>query len=154
MRKNGFTLIELLVVIMVLSFVGSLVVAILVTTLRGSNKTTTLTDVRQNADYALSTMAKMIRNSQTISACSDNNSITFINPDSGTTKFACQPATISSNSASLFPPSISVSSCIISCTPSPGSGSPISVVVSFTVSSLTDQNITIPFQTSIQTRNY
>lgn len=142
---NGFTLIELLVVIVVLSFVGAIVVAILVSTLRGSQKTNVITEVRQNGNYAISIMARMIRNSQKINSCSGGR-IDITNPDGGRTIFSCGSSNIASNSANLFPASVPIKSCTISC------GS--LVTISFTAQSSSDQKVSIPFQTSIQVRNY
>lgn len=158
--SRGFTIIELLVVIMVLAVVGSIVVAILVSTLRGTGKINTLTDVRQSSDYVISIMGRMIRNSQSIVSCQDN-AISIVNPDKGTTQFACKtaagglPATIASNSATLFPTSVAISNCTISCPLSTSSFR--TVTISFTASPVnvgsSDQKVSIPFETTIQARN-
>lgn len=62
-RQAGFTIIELLVVMIVLFAIGTTIGSTIVSTLRGSDKTNTLADVRQNGDYAISQMVKIIRNS-------------------------------------------------------------------------------------------
>ena len=59
--KQGFTLIELLVAIAVIGVVIILAGVILVSSLRSASKTNTMTLVRQNGNYAISQMAKMIR---------------------------------------------------------------------------------------------
>lgn len=159
--SKGFTLIELLVAIMVLAVVGSIVVGIVISTLRGTNKTNNLTDVRQSGDYAISIMSRMIRNSQSIISCA-NNTISITSPDQGVTEFMCKsaggnvPATIASNSASLFPISVSVSPCSITCVPI-AAGSYQTVTISFTAAPTNavsaDRTASIPFITSVQTRN-
>lgn len=57
----GYTLIELLVVIGVFVAVGSIIGTILVSTLRGTNKTNNISVVNQNGNYALSQIARTIR---------------------------------------------------------------------------------------------
>lgn len=162
MRQRGFTLIELLILIVMLSVVGSVIVAIIASTLRGTDKTNRLTEVRQNGSFAASIMARMIRNNVAILSC-QNNSITITNPDGGTTTFSCETIgslpTIASTSGSLrasfFPQTIEVLGCSLSCLPStPVVGSPRQVNIVFTAQSTVDRKVSVPFQTTIQTRNY
>lgn len=127
-NNKGFTLIELLIVMSVMVIVGGLVAAIMIASLRISNKSTTLNDVRQNGDFAISQMTKIIEYGQFLDHVVDsaNNSFTncvpadaqnpppvpppappyssvaIVNPDGGQTTFACagNPANIASQSAS------------------------------------------------------
>ncbi len=69
-RERGFTFIELLAVIAVLIAIGVIVGTILFTSLRGTNKTNTITIVRQNGNYALSLMSKMIREARSFDGVS------------------------------------------------------------------------------------
>lgn len=100
--RKGFTLIEMLVVIFVLSTIGVLVGAIITSALRGTNKTNTITTVRQNGFYAIAQMTKMIQNarkldspscvpppSPTPTPVSSYPSITITSADGGQTTFAC-----------------------------------------------------------------
>ena len=57
---KGFTLMELLVVIAIMGAVGAIAVGIFSGTLRGGNKAKTLNSVRQDGNYAINQMAKMI----------------------------------------------------------------------------------------------
>ncbi len=71
MKKNyqhsaGFTLIEILAVMMVFGIIGGIAAATLITTLRTSSKSTILTTVKQNGDYTISQIAKIIRNAYAI----------------------------------------------------------------------------------------
>lgn len=63
MQKKGFTLVELLVVLAILVTIGSIISAILYSAFRGSGKATTTEIVRQNGDYAMTQMTKLIKNS-------------------------------------------------------------------------------------------
>ncbi|MEK7559178.1 MAG: prepilin-type N-terminal cleavage/methylation domain-containing protein [Patescibacteria group bacterium] len=68
--SKGFTLIELLVVMMVLLVVGSILISILFSSLRGTNKVNSIENVRRNGNYALEQMGKMIRYSQSFDGVS------------------------------------------------------------------------------------
>src|SRR3989344_4544421 len=64
MKNKGFTLIEILVVMAVLIFIGLIIGSIVMSVLRGTNKTNTLTQVRQNGSYAISQISKTLRNAK------------------------------------------------------------------------------------------
>lgn len=116
---NGFTLIELLVVIGIMVFVGGTIGSILFSSLRGTNKTNTITVVRQNGNYAITQMAKMIRNAREFNGVSTDGStfttdcskivpptpspayVNITSFDGGQTTFSCCSTTITSSSASL-----------------------------------------------------
>lgn len=99
--ESGFTLIEMLVVIFVLSTIGVLVAAIITSSLRGTNKTNTITAVRQNGFFAIAQMTKMIQNARkldnpypcvpppTPAPQPSHQSITIASADGGQTTFAC-----------------------------------------------------------------
>lgn len=128
-KELGFTLIELLVVIAVLVFVGFFIGSILFSALRGTNRTNTLTVVRQNGSFAISQTTKMLRNAMNFEGVSTDgvgyvtdctqtvppsptptpdpikySYLKITSFDSGVTIFSCSdpPFTLSSNSASLL----------------------------------------------------
>ena len=78
---KGFTLIELLVVIAVLVFVGVFIGAILFSSLRGTNKTNTLTVVRQNGSFAVSQVTKTLRNAKSFEGVSIDGSLNSYTTD-------------------------------------------------------------------------
>lgn len=130
LNPKGYTLIELLAVVLILTTVGGVVTAIVATSLRGGNRSTTVNEVRQEGNFAVTQMAKMIRYAQSFDGASVNgidydtncilDTITptptpsnykylkFTNFDGGQTIFSCKdsslddPRTISSNSANLI----------------------------------------------------
>ncbi len=71
--QDGFTLIELLAVLVILGIVGSIVVGTLVSSLRGNNKANSINNVKQNGNYAISQVAKMLRNSKRMDVISVNS---------------------------------------------------------------------------------
>lgn len=139
----GFSLVELLIVSMVLITVGGIVVAIMSSALRGTNKTNNLIAVKQNGSSALLQMAKMLRTARSFDTISTSpfrgcvpvipppptptptpvrqTSIGFTSFDGGRTTFDCTsgpPATITSNSASLLDTnavSVVSGSCYFTC---------------------------------------
>lgn len=128
-NPSGYTLIELLAVVLILTTVGGVVTAIVATSLRGGNRSTTVNEVRQEGNFTITQMTKMIRYAQGFDGVSVNgvnyntNCITstitptpipaqykylkFTNFDGGTTVFSCEdnainPKKIASNSSNLI----------------------------------------------------
>src|SRR5258708_2486765 len=120
-NEFGYTLLELLAVMIVMAAIGLIVSTILVSTLRGSNKTNTINTVRENGNYTILQMSKMIEFAQSFGGVSTDNitySSTCSSPsthysfvkimsfDNAQTIFSCNmsanPKTIASNSASFI----------------------------------------------------
>lgn len=171
--ESGFTLIEILAVIFVLSTIGVLVGAIVTSSFRGTNKTNTITTVRQNGFYAITQMTKMIQNARKLDnpSCvplpspapiSSYQAITITSADGGQITFTCDTTgsspTIFSNSASLLDTSaVSVNSCSFTCSQA-SVGDPPIIGISFELrqkreDSFFEQSASIPFQTSVVMRN-
>ncbi len=70
-NKKGYTLVELLAAMILLIIVGSIMAAIIVISLRGSNRSTNVNDIRQEGNFALSQMTKMITYAQSFDGISD-----------------------------------------------------------------------------------
>lgn len=70
--QNGYTLIELLAVMIIIIAVGTIITNIIVSSLRGSNKSTSVNEVRQAGNFALSQMAKAIAYSRSFDGVSDD----------------------------------------------------------------------------------
>lgn len=165
--EGGFTLVEMLAVMIIFIAIGTIIVAILTTTFRTSQKTDVLTTVRQNGNYAISQMAKTIRDARALvdpfpcSPAVTQNSLTITTPDDQQVVYSCSNNTISSNSASLIDSSaVSVSSCSFTCSQESDSDLPL-ITISLglqqkSASTFAEQKASasaIPFQTSIVLRN-
>ena len=93
--NRGFTLIELLVAIAIISGLGIMIAQAFFTTTRSNTKVERLTDVKQNGDYALSIMERMVRNARVLTATCTGSGLTPVSsvaiesPDGGTTTFQC-----------------------------------------------------------------
>jgi len=106
--KIGFTLLELLISIGVISLVTIVLTQILFSTMHVNTKTEIMKEVKQNGDFALGVMVRMIHNAQVIGSVCDGtpaSSISMTNLDGGTTDFTCMSDSsvfrIASNSAFL-----------------------------------------------------
>lgn len=176
--EQGYTLIELLAVMIILVSVGVIITAILVTSLRGGNKSNTTNDVRQNGDYIISQMSKMIAYARSFDGVSVSGATgsyvkdctAVVSPptaykyikvtsfDKGTTVFSCTGSTIASNGADLIDiTSLAVSSCNFYCSQI-NSTSPVTINVVFTLSKtnsgfFVENQTSIPFDTTIAPRN-
>ncbi len=73
MNRSGFTLLELLAVVGILSFILIAVTQLLASTLAGSGKSNSLQIVKQNGQFALSTMARLVRLAKSVSVCSSSD---------------------------------------------------------------------------------
>ncbi len=93
-RKMGFTLLEILVSVTIISGLSILIAQAFFTTSRSNTKTEILKEVKQNGDFALGIIGKMVRESYGItSTCAaagtTSTSLSIKNPDSGVTTFGC-----------------------------------------------------------------
>lgn len=188
--QKGYTLIELLAVMVVLIVVGGIITSILISSLRGSNRSTSVNDVRQNGNYVLSQMSKMIAFAMTFQGISTDGTnyatdcvpapappagtptptpaaysyIKVTSFDQGTTIFSCQtdPVTnqllIASNGASMVDTSsVQVVNCFFTCSQA-NISTPPTLDINFTLAKNTsglfvENNVSIPFETSITPRN-
>jgi len=118
--EKGYTVIELLTVAGVMVIIGGVLTGIIVSTLRGTNKTQTSNAIAQNGNYALSVISNILVSSDAIIALRDSsgvildqdgdctsqpnpigNEIDLRRIDGGITTLACDNQTIASESASM-----------------------------------------------------
>lgn len=87
-KTNGFTLIETLVVI---SLMGIILVGgggLFFNIMKGASKAEVEKEVKQNGNYAMAIMERMIKNSRGVTDCpNSNDSLTIKNIDTGLTTF-------------------------------------------------------------------
>jgi len=179
-RISGFTLVEILVVVGILGIIAVVASTIFFTTLRSAGKTKVLTTVKQNGDYTLSVMERLIRGSQEVVTNTDNkicesgmNYLKFKRADGSTIEFGCLEegaanGRIASNSARLTSSKVKVDSCSFdcscpavfpNCTAEGAKFYPKTVTIKFTLSQVgaavrPEEEATINFQTTVSTRNY
>ncbi len=169
-NQQGFTLMELIVVSGLMVIIIVTVSSLFFSSLKGATKTSFVNETKQNGDFALSTMERMIRNAKNIPNMSINcaslsrSSITIENPDNRTTTFTCPTASegqIASNSGFLTSSRQAVSvypaGCFFIC--SKQGISPAIVKIKFNIHNLSavvarpEENIDIDYETSVVVRN-
>lgn len=99
-NREGFTLIETLVSILIVATLGIIITMSLSNLLNGSAKTEAIKDVKQNGDYALSSMEQNIRNAVNVYNQNGSNqvcngsysSITVVQP-AKTINYTCDSST-------------------------------------------------------------
>ncbi len=168
-KKNGFTLIELLIVVTLSGMLILAAVSLFFTSLVGNEKTSSALSVKQNGDYAISQIGRLIRNSRTatcVPASPPSTQLTLIGNDGGTTTLGAVAVgsryQIASTSAALtgyltgYDVNIPSGSVSFTCT-NPTDGSPAYVSVSFTLTKgvVGDRDyVSLPFKTSVGLRTY
>ncbi len=70
LNSKGYTLVEMLAVIVVFAIIGGIIASIFASSLRGTNKANITNDVRQNGNYALVQMSRMITYAQSFDGIS------------------------------------------------------------------------------------
>ena len=114
----GFSLIEMLVVVAVFSILAVVATQSLSSSLRGSKKSESQVIVRENVDFALSTMERLLRNAKSITSCSPSTKLTYVDEYDKSVYFECTGGYVASNSAGvrLTSPDITVScASVFSC---------------------------------------
>lgn len=174
----GFTLFELLVSLFILTTIGSIILGIFIVSVRSTTKVNNIQLIRQNGNFVLSQMSRMIQFSQEFSGVSVDGStfvttcqapgasltqykhVKFKSIDDGETTFSCSasPSSIASNSAALIDTNVlAVSNCSFTCTQI-SQDTPQTVGITFTLSKIGTTNLIEDpspqqFQTSVTLRN-
>lgn len=177
--SSGYTLIEMLAAIIVFSIMGGIIAAIFISSLRGSNKADIENEVRQNGNYALSQMSKIItyarafdniresESSEAIPRCygleptQQYHYLQVLDFDNNLITFVCDSAAdpqIASNGASLIDETlVNVESCNLYCSQSSYFSPPIiKIELNLTQessSNLFEHKASIPFETTVIMRN-
>lgn len=156
MKKNrGFTIIELLVMISAFAIVSVVTVAFLSMTLFSSSKTIAIKEVRQNGNYAMSVIERLVLSAKSVT-CLTTESIGITTLDDQSTTIGCSAGKIASGSAYLTNSKVTVANCVFSC--KLNQGAPNMVGVGFTVSiggasSPTHEKSSMSFQNNFIVRN-
>lgn len=165
--SDGFTLVEMLAVTLIFISIGSIIVSILITSLRTSHKADTVSAVKENGNYTLTQVAKTLRDARALITpfpCVTPvvaSTITVATPANDQVTYTCTGSTIASNGASLLDTNVvSLQNCSFTCMQDYKSGLPI-IAISFSLkqkstSTFAEQIASlsaVPFQTSIVIRN-
>jgi len=158
--SKGFSLIEILTVMAILSLIGVVASSMFFTILKGSTKTQITTEIKQNGNYALSVMERMIRNAESLDAYTAD-SLTITSSDGFSTTFFCHDGDgdgfkeIASNSAKLISNKVQVNNCsIFQVDPGIPKASPDTVTINFDLSQVETTEPLVHFETTVSLRNY
>jgi len=159
MKKNkktfGFTMIEMLVFLSILIIILSISFLLLLTTFNNSAKAEALKEIRQNGDFAISSIERYLVSAKS-AECLTEQSLLVTKLDGETINFICQNDTISSGSASLTNDQVVVSDCHFVCTFEEGLAGMVNI--SFTMSTgeenlRSSEKASLPFETKVLIRN-
>lgn len=91
-QSLGFTLIEIIVSVGIIGLIIVVITQVLFSTGQSNSKVEIQKEVKQNGNYALGVMERMIRNARSVKSTCDGTStksIEIVNPGSGTTRLEC-----------------------------------------------------------------
>lgn len=154
--RQGFTLIEILVASGIMVLFSLTLISLFLATIRGGTKAQVVQAIHQEGNYALKTMARMIRQSQGVTCTIGNTIATVANLDGGTTVFKITGDKIASNSADLTGDDNEASALGFIC--NEGDNGKV-VTISFTLTagsgtgSQAQEKLTQSFSTSVSVRN-
>jgi len=159
--RQGYTLIEVMTVSGIMALLALTLISIFLATIRGGTKAQVVQQVHQNGDFALRTMARMVRVSDEVSSC--GTSATLLNVDGETTLFSLEEDEgidrIASNS-SQFLTGLAAEASDLDFTCYDGDIGNQIVTIRFTLTaggedgSQVQEKLTQDFATSVSTRQY
>lgn len=90
----GFTLLEIIVVVSIIGLMGLLIAQVFFATTRANTKTELLKDIKQNGDFSMNLIGRMLRSSAKVTTtCAETGTavtaLTLTNPDGGSTTLGC-----------------------------------------------------------------
>ena len=128
MKKNGgFTLVEIVVSVAILAIVATLLAQVLFSTTHVNKKTELVASIKQNGDFALDVIARMVRSASSIQTTCDvgvATSVQIIGADGNVTTIMCDSgriASVSAHPAYLTSDTVLCSALTFSCPPADGS---------------------------------
>lgn len=170
--NKGFTLIELLVGLAIIITTTTVILSIILSSFRISSKSTSLDTVRQNGNYAIGRMSKMIQFADSFggvsnsgadgsysTTCTDNAQYPYIKITHLESEkiFKCINNSIYINDDKLInSPKISTTSCSFKCIKVNSSALPVVTIkfqLSLDTNNVVEKMATIPFSTSVLMRN-
>src|SRR3989344_5347971 len=86
---KGFSIVEMLVVLSIFSVLAILATQSIILTLKGSRKSESIVEVKENVEVAMSTMERLLRNSKSISCSGNNLQLTYVDEYNQPGSFVC-----------------------------------------------------------------
>ena len=168
-RQLGMTLLELLVSVAILGVLAVATTNLFVTLIRGGAKVNVGTEVKQNGQHALATMEQLIRNADSVLACSPTpaTSIQVVDKTGATITLSCvdlddadpQTGYIAQDAVRLTSNKTVLTQCEFTCSTAGGTTQAPLVAIDFTLRQLGAANpkyeqAEAKFSTSVVLRKY
>lgn len=172
-RQAGFSFMEILVAAGIIALISGVAAQVFLTSSRNAVKSDLIQNIKQNGEYSLEIMSRMIQSARSIPACTGapTASLAIENADDGVTTFGCAldgaVTRIASGSATgtaylttagltLGGATCAESSITFLCTPN--AGLPSTVRINFSLSQIGEpvknyEKATVPFQTTVTMRS-
>ena len=155
-KTSGFTMIEILIFISILIVILGISFSFILITFGNASKSEALKEVKQNGNFALSSMEKFIISAKEVECSVDRQSLDVTMLDGTYTTFSCTSGKIASDSAVLTNDKVNISDCSFVCTIEPGL--PAQVEINFTLSTVgsllrANENSSLNFNTKLVVRN-
>lgn len=156
-KKNvGFTLIEVITVSGIMALFSITLISVFMASFRGGTKSQLIQRIRQDGDYALSSMSREIKKAKTIDSCGADL-LTFTLVNGSEINYSLSSGRIASDSSYLTGNAATAGSLIFSCDEGE-TGNQI-VTISFTLtggnaSSQAQEKLSQGFATSVSTRQH
>jgi len=161
---SGFSLIEMLVVMSVFSILAIVATQTLTLSIRGSRKSDSISETRENVQYALNVMDRLLKNARRLSCTTYNiptARVDYIDEYDKLVYFSCEGAPdsyIASNSAAsrLTSPNVVISNCsqVFICHKGVGVPDSVDVSINATTKNSGIDGASVPLSTKILLRNY
>ena len=113
--KAGFTLVETLVAVVIFATIGILSTRVIMLSVQGSKKGSSSVTVRENLNYSLSVIERLLRNANDIVEPCVGNTIDYYDQEGILTSFSCSSDYIASGSARLTSTEVTLTTCSITC---------------------------------------
>lgn len=148
MMNRGFTLIEIVITVGIVAIMSIVLTQVFISTLVTNTKNEVVREVKQNGDFVLDNMVRLLQNSRKVVTTCDltgttSSTLSILNPDGGTTTFECRSDSgvlrIASTSANV-PAYLSTSNVTLT-------GANCDAAISFTCSAAPDgtQSVKVSF---------
>ena len=161
--KKGFTLLELLMFVALVGLILVGITQVLGATLAGSGKSQSMQQVKQNGQFAMSTITRLLRQSNAVTTCGAGQLVFTVLESGATSTYTFETSVLrirkTYNGVQSWVTDDGIEVANFSCSlTSPGSGQPAIVNLSFNVRKpgLSVESIiaNINFKDSISLRNY
>ncbi len=158
--RRGFSLVEILIVVLIFAVIGLLLSQTIILTLQTTKKADTTTRVRENVDFALTSIDRQLHSALSISSVCDGSKLTVLNytdVNGSPGSYTCNIGSngyIASGSAQLTSAQIAIIDCYFICSKTNAAPSVDVGIVASDKNITGKENATVSASTKIYLRTY